>query len=36
MLATNSKEAIRYLKHFEEAGDLNAAVVISPPDQGGF
>jgi type I restriction enzyme R subunit len=34
MLATNSKvEAIRYLKHFEEAGDLNAAVVISPPDQ---
>lgn len=34
MLATNSKaEAIRYLKHFNEAGDLNAAVVISPPDQ---
>ncbi len=34
MLATNSKvEAIRYLKYFEEAGDLNAAVVISPPDQ---
>lgn len=34
MLATNSKvEAIRYLKHFEQAGDLNAAVVISPPDQ---
>ncbi len=34
MLATNSKvEAIRYLKHFEDAGDLNAAVVISPPDQ---
>lgn len=34
MLATNSKvEAIRYLKHFEEAGDLNAAVIISPPDQ---
>ena len=34
MLATNSKrEAIMYLKHFEDAGDLNAAVVISPPDQ---
>ncbi|NMA70065.1 MAG: type I restriction endonuclease subunit R [Desulfitobacterium sp.] len=34
MLATNSKiEAIRYLQHFEEAGDLNAAVVISSPDQ---
>lgn len=34
MLATNSKvEAIRYLKYFEQAGDLNAAVVISPPDQ---
>lgn len=34
MLATNSKvEAIRYLKYFEEAGDLNAAVMISPPDQ---
>ncbi len=33
MLSTNSKvESIRYLKHFEEAGDLNAAVVISPPD----
>lgn len=34
MLATNSKaEAIRYLKYFEELGELNAAVVISPPDQ---
>lgn len=34
MLATNSKvEALRYLKHFEDLGDLNAAVVISPPDQ---
>ena len=34
MLATNSKgEAVRYLKYFEEAGDLNAAVIISPPDQ---
>lgn len=34
MLATNSKvEAIRYLKYFEEWGDLNAAVIISPPDQ---
>mgnify|MGYP001036909462 CR=1 FL=1 len=34
MLATNSKvEAIRYLKYFQEAGDLEAAVVISPPDQ---
>lgn len=34
MLATNSKvEAVRYLKHFEEAGDLKAALVISPPDQ---
>lgn len=33
ILATNSKvEAIKYLKHFEELGDLNAAVVISPPD----
>lgn len=33
MLATNSKsEAISYLKYFEEAGDLNAAVVISSPD----
>lgn len=34
MLATNSKiEAIRYFDTFEELGDLNAAVVISPPDQ---
>lgn len=34
MLATNSKiEAIRYLEVFEELGDLNCAVVISPPDQ---
>lgn len=34
MLATNSKkEATRYLKVFEELGDLNCAVVISPPDQ---
>ncbi|MFK4998958.1 hypothetical protein ACI2OX_21645 [Bacillus sp. N9] len=31
MLATNSKiEAIRYLESFEELGDLNCAVVISP------
>lgn len=34
MLATNSKiEAIRYLEAFEELGDLNCAVVISPPDE---
>ncbi len=34
MFATNSKiEAIRYLEAFEEFGDLNSAVVISPPDQ---
>lgn len=34
MLATNSKiEAIRYFESFEELGDLNCAVVISPPDQ---
>ncbi|WP_066173590.1 type I restriction endonuclease subunit R [Bacillus marinisedimentorum] len=34
MLATNSKiEAIRYLEAFEELGDLNTAIVISPPDQ---
>jgi type I restriction enzyme R subunit len=34
MLATNSKiEAIRYMEAFEELGDLNCAVVISPPDQ---
>ena len=33
MLATNSKvEAIRYLKYFEEAVDLNAASNF-PPDQ---
>ncbi|MBO8157847.1 MAG: type I restriction endonuclease subunit R [Bacillaceae bacterium] len=33
MIATNSKiEAIRYLEAFEELGDLNCAVVISPPD----
>ncbi|WP_078549283.1 type I restriction endonuclease subunit R [Litchfieldia alkalitelluris] len=34
MLATNSKiEAIRYLESFEELGDINCAVVVSPPDQ---
>lgn len=34
MLATNSKvEAVRYFKEFENLGDLNTAVVISPPDQ---
>ncbi|MBH8608029.1 HsdR family type I site-specific deoxyribonuclease [Thermoactinomyces sp. CICC 10521] len=34
MLAANSRvEAIRYLNAFEELGDLNCAVVISPPDQ---
>lgn len=34
MLATNSKiEAIRYLEAFEELGEINCAVVISPPDQ---
>ncbi|SHJ48001.1 type I restriction endonuclease subunit R [Tepidibacter formicigenes] len=34
MLATNSKtEAIRYFEAFEDLGDLNCAVVISPPDQ---
>ncbi|MCP4404691.1 MAG: type I restriction endonuclease subunit R [bacterium] len=34
MLATNSKsEAIAYREVFEELGDLNVAVVISPPDQ---
>jgi len=33
MLATNSKiEAIRYLEAFEELGDINCRVVISPPD----
>lgn len=34
MLATNSKrEALAYLDAFQDFGDLNAAVVISPPDQ---
>lgn len=33
MLATNYKrDAIHYLKCFEQFGDLNCAVVISPPD----
>ena len=32
-LHNSKREAIRYLKYFEEAGDLNAAVVISLPDQ---
>lgn len=33
MLATNYKrDAIRYLKCFEQFDDLNCAVVISPPD----
>lgn len=33
MVATNRKlDAVRYLKAFEELGDLNAAVVISSPD----
>ena len=33
MLATNYKRnAIRYLQCFEQFGDLNCAVVISPPD----
>ena len=33
MLATNSKvEAIKYLRAFEELGDLNVGVVISAPD----
>ena len=33
MLATNYKrDAIRYLECFEKFGDLNCAVVISPPD----
>ena len=33
MLATNYKrDAIRYLKCFEQFGDLTSAVVISPPD----
>lgn len=34
MLATNSKfDAIRYYEAFGEYGDINAAVVMSPPDQ---
>ena len=34
MLATNSKkEAVQYLVAFEELGDLECAVVISPPDK---
>lgn len=34
MLATNSRsEAVRYLNYFLELGGLNAAVVMSPPDQ---
>lgn len=33
MLATSSKfDAIRYQEAFEEYGDINTAVVISPPD----
>lgn len=33
MLATNYKrDAVRYLECFEQLGDLNCAVVISPPD----
>jgi type I restriction enzyme R subunit len=33
MLATNYKrDAVRYLECFERFGDLNCAVVISPPD----
>ena len=33
MLATNYKrDAVRYLKCFEQFGDLTCAVVISPPD----
>lgn len=33
MLATNYKrDAVRYLECFEKFGDLNCAVVISPPD----
>lgn len=33
MIATNYKrDAIRYLECFEQFGDLNCAVVISPPD----
>lgn len=34
MLATSSKiEAVRYAEAFKELGELNCAVVISPPDQ---
>jgi len=34
MLATNSKfDAIRYFEAFEEFGDINTAVIMSPPDQ---
>ncbi len=34
MLATASKlDAVRYKEAFDEYGDLNTAVVISPPDQ---
>jgi type I restriction enzyme R subunit len=34
ILATNSKfDAIRYQEAFEEYGDINTAVVLSPPDQ---
>ena len=33
MLATNYKrDAVRYLECFEQFGDLNCAVIISPPD----
>lgn len=33
MLATNTKkEAIKYLRAFEELGDLNVSVVVSTPD----
>lgn len=33
MLATNYKrDAVRYLECFEQLGDLECAVVISPPD----
>lgn len=33
MLATDSKiDAIRYLEHFESLGDIEVALVISPPD----
>ncbi len=34
MLATNSKfDAIRYYEAFEEYGDIDTAVIISPPDE---